>query len=54
MVACSGYLHAFNDTGLLDCALYMAGKQKKNKKEFKANRFHPRRLWIYLGHVSVL
>ncbi|KAG1459738.1 hypothetical protein G6F46_007140 [Rhizopus delemar] len=25
MVACSGYLHAFNDTGLLDCALYMAG-----------------------------
>ncbi|CEG69427.1 hypothetical protein RMATCC62417_05504 [Rhizopus microsporus] len=25
MVACSGYLHGFCDTGILDCALYMAG-----------------------------
>ncbi|KAL7334172.1 hypothetical protein PS15p_202979 [Mucor circinelloides] len=25
MVACSGYLHALNDTGILDCVLYMAG-----------------------------
>ncbi|CAO3686102.1 unnamed protein product [Rhizopus stolonifer] len=25
MVACSGYLHAFSDTGLLDCVSYMAG-----------------------------
>lgn len=26
MVACSGYLHGFCDTGILDCVLYMAGK----------------------------
>ncbi|CEG75570.1 hypothetical protein RMATCC62417_10591 [Rhizopus microsporus] len=25
MVACSGYLHGFCDTGILDCVLYMAG-----------------------------
>lgn len=25
MVACSGYLHALNETGILDCVLYMAG-----------------------------
>ncbi|KAG1450750.1 hypothetical protein G6F56_008257 [Rhizopus delemar] len=25
MVACSGYLHAFSNTGLLDCVSYMAG-----------------------------
>ncbi|KAI9481693.1 MAG: acyl transferase/acyl hydrolase/lysophospholipase [Benjaminiella poitrasii] len=25
MVSCSGYLHAMNETGILDCVLYMAG-----------------------------
>ncbi|KAI8644052.1 acyl transferase/acyl hydrolase/lysophospholipase, partial [Parasitella parasitica] len=25
MVGCSGYLHALNETGILDCVLYMAG-----------------------------
>ncbi|KAG2204450.1 hypothetical protein INT47_005241 [Mucor saturninus] len=25
MVGCSGYLHAMNETGILDCVLYMAG-----------------------------
>ncbi|KAL9552456.1 hypothetical protein MBANPS3_003755 [Mucor bainieri] len=25
MVACSGYLHALNETGILDCVMYMAG-----------------------------
>lgn len=26
MVGCSGYLHGMNETGILDCVLYMAGK----------------------------
>lgn len=25
MIGCSGYLHALNETGILDCVLYMAG-----------------------------
>lgn len=35
MVGCSGYLHAMNETGIMDCVLYMAGKKKLTKKKKK-------------------
>ena len=32
MVGCSGYLHALQETGILDCVLYMAGKKTEHDK----------------------